>query len=521
MIMDLNIVTTTSGKVQGYERNGIMQYLGIPYAEEPVGNLRLKRAVKKTPWKGVYDAKEYGNAPIQLNNGRVMGDEDCLSINIERPLTGEKLPVFVWIYGGGYNTGFSADEMYHGEAFANEGIVFVSFNYRLNVLGFYDFTTYVGCSDLDSNCGLSDQIMALNWIHDNIEAFGGDPDRITIGGESAGGASVVNMLACPSVKGTFSQAIVQSGLPNCMMTHTMARENIDLFLEGMHWTEKDLGRLMTDDPRLFLLGNEFVAAKHQYKNPGMFLPGPIQDDLMPVRPIDAIRGGSADGIKLIIGTNKHEGTMFVHPENTGFPNSWTMITQMLEKNSNQGALPRMIDFYHPSADDAYKVFKDTASSMSSSTPPLTKDAKQMGGDPFIDFATHYAFEVPAIKVAVAQKKYTDDVWMYRYELITKSGEATGWKASHAFELPAVFVKPDHEFAHFVYDGEVDGVFDQISSEMHGEWISFIKSGSPSEDWSRFEGPKSPVRIFDRITRTEELDRTHLMQVWGDLRFYEG
>ena len=117
--MDLNIVTTKSGKVQGYERNGIMQYLGIPYAEEPVGNLRLKRAVKKNPWKGVYDAKEYGNAPIQLNNGIVMGDEDCLSINIERPLTGEKLPVFVWIYGGGYNTGFSADEMYHGEAFGH------------------------------------------------------------------------------------------------------------------------------------------------------------------------------------------------------------------------------------------------------------------------------------------------------------------------------------------------------------------------------------------------------------------
>lgn len=489
--MQKNIITTTLGQVQGYEENGIIRYLGIPYAEPPIGQLRFKRAVKKQPWKGTFCAREYGNAPIQLNNGHVMGDEDCLTVNVERPVDGEKLPVFIWIYGGGYNTGYTSDPMYTGEAFAKDGILFFSFNYRTNVLGFYDFTTYPRCEDFESNCGLSDQIMAINFIYDNVEAFGGDPERITIAGESAGGASVVNMLACPGVKGKFTQAIIQSGLPNCVMTHNMARENIDIFLEGMHWTEKDLAKLRTDDPRMFLLGNEYVAAKHQYKNPGMFLPGPVQDDLMPVRPLDAIRGGSAEGVKLIIGTNKDEGTMFVHPENTGFPNSWTMITEMLEKNANISSLPKIVDYYHPSEEDS-----------------------------FIRFATDYAFEVPSVKVAMAQKKYTEDVWMYRYELVTKSGEATGWKASHAFELPAVFVKPEHEFAKFVYDGEITGVFEQISSEMHGEWVNFIKKGNPSGEWDRFEGAKSPVRIYDRKTRTECLDRTVLMEVWGDMRFYE-
>lgn len=189
----------------------------------------------------------------------------------------------------------------------------------------------------------------------------------------------------------------------------------------MHWTEANLSRLRKEDPRLFLVGNEYVAAKHQYKNPGMFLPGPVQDDLLPVRPIDAIRGGCAEGIRMIIGTNMHEGTMFVHPENTGFPNSWSMIVEMLEKNDHIDALPQIVGFYHSGARDT-----------------------------FIRFATDYAFEMPAIKVAMAQKQYTPDVWMYRYELVTKSGMESGWKASHAFELPAVFVKPEHPFSQFVF-----------------------------------------------------------------------
>ena len=484
------IVRTTSGDVRGYERESRIDYLGIPYAKPPVGPLRFKRSVPIDPWEGVYDAKDYSPAPIQYNLGHVMGDEDCLTVNVQRPLTGENLPVFIWIYGGGYNTGYSSDEMYRGEAFVRDGILFFSFNYRTNILGFYDFTTYPGCEDFDSNCGLSDQILALNWIRANVEAFGGDPKRITIGGESAGGASVVNMLACPGVKGCFTQAIAESALPNCMMTHETARENIDLFLEAMHWTEKDLFHLRMDDPRMFLPGHEYVQARQQYKNPGMFLPGPVQDDLMPVRPIDAIRAGSAEGISLMIGTNLHEGTMFVHPENTGFPNNWTMITEQMEKNGNADRLPEIVSYYHKA------------------------------GDPFVRFATDYAFEMPAVKVAMGQAAHTENVWMYRFELLTKSSVETGMLASHAFELPFVFEKPDHEFSRFMFDGEPEELFGEMASAIHGDWVRFIKTGVPAEDWDRFTGPKSQVRIYDRETRTEELDRTELMDVWGDMRFYE-
>ncbi|WP_103063069.1 carboxylesterase/lipase family protein [Actinomyces qiguomingii] len=510
-----HLVHTTSGTVRGTRMADRVDYLGIPYAQPPVGPLRLKRAVPVTPWDGVLDAGDYGACPVQYNNGAVVGQEDCLTVNVQRPLSGDRLPVFVWIYGGGYNTGSSSDEMYRGEAFVRDGILFFSFNYRTNVLGFYDFTTYPGCDDTDSNCGLSDQILALNWIRENVEAFGGDPDRITIGGESAGGSSVINMLACPGARGTFTRAIVESGLPNCVMTHRTARENIDLFLEGMHWSTADLRRLHTEDPRLFLSGHEYVTARHQYNNPGMFLPGPVQDDLMPLRPLEAIAQGSADGIPLMIGTNMHEGTMFVHPENTGFPNSWSMVAQMLEKNDCADRLPQIAWYYHQQSQRAREACR-----IAVSAAPAIGDTRKFDTDPFSRFATDYAFEVPAIRTASAQKKHTNDVWMYRYELITAAGYETGMGASHAFELPFVFEKPDHHFSRMMLRGEPADLFVRMTQTIHGDWASFIKTGEPNSDWPRFEGADSPVRIYDRITRTERLDRRELMSVWADMRFYE-
>jgi len=516
--VDEYIVVTNSGKVKGYLRNGMVEYLGIPYARPPIGELRFKRARPAIPWEGVFDAKEYGPESVQLDEGKLKGSEDCLTINIQRPKEGENLPVFVYIHGGGYNTGGCNVPLYNGRSFAEHGIVYVSFQYRLNVLGFYDFTTYPGCEDFESNCGLSDQLLAMRWIHENIAAFGGDPNRVTICGESAGGASVVNMLAAPAAKGTFQQAIAQSALPNCVATHEMARHNIDLFLEGMGWTEADLPKLRTADAFDFQKGNTYVAEHHQYRNPGMYLPGPIQDDLLPVRPIDAIRSGSAAGVRLIIGSNAHEGTTFVHPEKTGFPNSWTMVAEMLEKNSCIEKFPDIIRYYHPNA-DAYLKKLDAQDKFSAASLPETADAqKAKVGVPFINFATDYAFQVPAIKIAEGQRKHMPDVWMYRYELVTKSGEATGLGASHAFDLPAMFANRDFHFSKFIFDGEPDEVVDSVIREMHGAWVRFTKTGDPG--WPRFEGYVSPVRIYDRQTRTEQLDRADLMRVWGDMRFYE-
>ncbi len=514
------IVQTTCGKVKGYLREGRIEYLGIPYAKPPVGELRFKRAQKLEAWDGVFDAKEYGSQAVQHDEGINQGAEDCLSVNVQRPVEGEGLPVFVFIHGGGYTTGSASVPLYNGKYFAEEGLVFVSFHYRVGVLGFYDFTTYPGCEGFESNCGISDQIMAMQWIHDNIAAFGGDPDNITINGESAGGASVVNMLAIPEVKGLFQKAIAQSGLPNCVCTHETARQNIDLYLEGMGMTEKDIPKLKEMDPFEMLKGIAYVSQKHQYKNPGMFLPGPVIDDLLPVRPIEAIKKGSAKDVKLIIGTNMHEGSMFVHPENTGFPNSWAMVAEMMERNGHAESIPQIIDYYHPSRNDRLAELKAQRELSVSSVPPIPEELQLEGAYPFIEFATDYAFQMPSVKVAEAQRQYTEDVWMYRYEYISRSGWESGSLASHAYELPLCFKNMDFHFSRFVFKDEPEEIVNTLMNEIHGSWVRFAKTGDPNPEWLRYAGFDSAVRIFYRESRTIRLDRTGLMQAWGDLRFYE-
>lgn len=514
------IVSTKSGKIKGYRQNNRIEFRGIPFAKPPVGELRFKRAREIEPWDGVFDAKEFGSPSIQLDGGELKGSEDCLKLNITRPEDGENMSVLVWIHGGGYNTGYGSDSLFASDAFIKEGIVFVTIQYRLNVLGFYDFTTYPGCEGFESNCGLSDQIMALKWIHENIAAFGGDPNRVTIFGESAGGSTMVNMLAAPAAKGYFQQAIAESALSNCVMTHEMARRNIDIFMEGMGWTEADLPKLLTDDPFTFQKGNSYVASMHQYRNPGIFLPGPVIDDLLPVRPIDAIRQGSAEGINLIIGTNRHEGTMFVHPDNTGFPNSWAMVAEMFEKNHHADMLPQIISYYHPTSHDEYVKFRAQPEFTQTFIPDVKSSYEQKGADPFIEFATDYAFRMPSIKVADAQRQH-GKVWMYLFNFISKSGEKTGWKASHAFELPCVFGVREHPFSHFVFDGESDETFEKLTKDIQTPWINFVKYGDPGElSWPQFTGYNSPVMVFDRDSHAEQMDNRLLMSVWDDARFYE-
>lgn len=490
------LVETKSGKIQGFEEHGLAKFLGIPYARKPVGELRFKRAKKVEAWEDILQADHYGDPAPQLDHGHYQGSEDCLTLNIVRRIEGNKLPVFVWIHGGGFMTGCASDPLYAGESFARDGILYVSIQYRLNVLGFFDFRTYPGCEDFDTNRGLSDMVMALQWIHENIEAFGGDSGNITIGGESAGGSAVVTLMAVPTVKGYFQKVIAESALCNCVMTLERARENMNLYIEGMGWAQEDLIKLHTMPPEEMLSGLVYVSNKHQYKNPGMFLPGPVIDDLLPVRPLDAIRAGSASGVKLLIGTNLHEGTMFVHPENTSFPNSWEMVREMFIKNGNESGYEAVKKYY------------------------LRKDFDRDFGDAFVHFATDYAFEMPSVKAAMAQKEHGDS-YMYRFEFLPKSAMENGMLVSHAFELPCVFDVREHEFSRLFFAGETPETADRIVSDIRTPWINFIKTGEPDPDnWPLFGGICGPVRVFDRETRTEQMDRSDMMRVWGDLRFYE-
>ncbi len=207
--------TVAQGEIEGVEHQGHALYMNIPYAEAPVGDLRWKAPVPKAPWQGVYKADRWGDRPMQPvdpSQGTDGMSEDCLYLSVETPARSadERLPVFAMIHGGGFVSGHYAGTQ---ESFVREGIVYVSIEYRLGAMGFMSHPQLSKESGrgVSGNYGIMDQILALQWIHDNIAAFGGDPDKVTIAGESAGGISVSILCASPLCKGLFRGAICESG----------------------------------------------------------------------------------------------------------------------------------------------------------------------------------------------------------------------------------------------------------------------------------------------------------------------
>ncbi|MCI9149268.1 MAG: carboxylesterase family protein [Lachnospiraceae bacterium] len=254
------MVQTKYGKVEGQQMCGYTVYKGIPYAKPPVGALRWKAPQEPDCWEGVYEAKTFGNmAPQTLpeEGHPIMGrfkkefysdeafipkmSEDCLYLNIWAPdQTGEKLPVAFWIHGGGFGGGYGSEMEFDGEAYCSRGVILVTVNYRVGIFGFlaHPWLTAESRQGISGNYGILDQIAALNWVWENIEAFGGDPENITVFGQSAGSMSTQVLVSSPLTKGRIAKAILQSGL-NCELgfayTPTLAEEEQigEMFVESV------------------------------------------------------------------------------------------------------------------------------------------------------------------------------------------------------------------------------------------------------------------------------------------------
>ena len=231
------IANTAQGQVEGSERDGVLRFAGIPFAKPPVGDLRFRPPQPADPWDGVRPATAFGDTCMQsaspidaLFGGQPEPtSEDCLYLNVWTPaLDGAERPVMVWIHGGAFMMGSGSSAMYDGASFARRGdVVFVSLNYRLAELGFSQLAhldeSYAG----SGNCGILDQVAALEWVRDNIAGFGGDPGNVTIFGESAGGMSVGTLLGTPAAAGLFHKAIPQSGAAHNTVAAKVAAEVTD------------------------------------------------------------------------------------------------------------------------------------------------------------------------------------------------------------------------------------------------------------------------------------------------------
>ncbi len=307
------LIETDAGTIEGTIENGIKVFRGIPFAAPPVGDLRWKEPQPVTPWNGVLKTIEFGPACPQPQN--LPQSEDCLYLNVWTPANyaTDKLPVMVWIHGGGFSMGAPLESTYFGEKLTQEGVIYVSVAYRLGVLGFLAHPELSAESPhkVSGNYGLLDQIAALQWVNRNISAFGGDPEKVTIFGESAGAISVSMLCTSPLAAGLFRGAISQSG--GNFGPVGMTRQDGIISLRGAEKTGvdfmQDLGistiqELRNADPQIWL-SKPGARMLSFWPNADGFI---IPDDQYKL-----YEAGQFNDVNVIIGTNSDEGAMFARP----------------------------------------------------------------------------------------------------------------------------------------------------------------------------------------------------------------
>ncbi|GAA2247347.1 carboxylesterase/lipase family protein [Herbiconiux moechotypicola] len=505
------VVHTSAGLVRGARARGLRWWRGIPFAAPPVGPLRFRAPAPVQRWTGVRDARDFGPVALQSRDGNFIGSstrtvmaEDCLSLNVLRPdddSTG--LPVMVFIHGGAYSVGSSAEYPRNGEALVREGgVIYVSVNYRLGALGYLDLTRYSTPErPIESNLGLRDQIAALRWVRDNIAAFGGDPGNVTLFGESAGANAVTTLMATPSAHGLFARAIAQSSPANAIyppeVTAVWAEEFLELLVEavdtdGVESTTDDLaGRILAEaDAQELVAAAVTLTLKTPDAHPGTIVLSPVIDgELLPERPLDAFKEGRAARVPLIIGTNDREGSLF---------------TGRLDILATTPKRIRAI--FARTKKGARKAIKAEYPGL-----PARRAAA--------DFAGDFAFWYPSVKVAERHARFAP-VHFYRFDIAPRLVRLAGFDATHGLELYAIFDRMDGWFGRTMTALGGRKAFKAASRRMRARWIAFARDGSPESDdgeWPVYDEVERLTLIIDAEDRVESDPRGTRRRAWQDFR----
>jgi para-nitrobenzyl esterase len=319
------VVALDSGKIRGTLVDGVWTYLGIPFAAPPVGELRWREPQPVKSWEGIRDCNNYGLAcpqPKSLFYDVGQTGEDCLYLNVWTPATSPdgNLPVMVWIHGGSFNTGAGSIDMYNGKNLARQNVVLVTINYRLGPLGFLSHPSLSkeSTQGVSGNYGLLDQIAALKWVQKNVQAFGGNPDLVTIFGESAGAMCVCDLMISPLADGLFQRAIAQSG--SFGDAYPLNREDT---VEKAENTGREIAVKLGCDTASDVLAamrqrtaDEVVKAAFTGYDPngGTKMRPVIDGWVIPENPWSLFSAGKQQKVPLLIGTNADEGSIFVYPD---------------------------------------------------------------------------------------------------------------------------------------------------------------------------------------------------------------
>jgi para-nitrobenzyl esterase len=473
MLMSNVIVETDYGKLQGEQINGVFVWKGIPYAKPPVGPLRFRAPEKPEAWTGVRAATSFSPVAPQpqseimefLGNDNSNMNEDCLYLNVWSPGADDKRrPVMVWIHGGAFISGAGSSSWYDGASFAAQGnVVVVTINYRLGIFGFLHLGEMGGEDYAASgNCGILDQVAALRWVQDHIAAFGGDPNNVTVFGESAGAMSIGVLLGLPQAQGLFHKAILQSGAAANVHSSAKATKVAGRLLAVLQVEPTNLSKLEE------LPVEKLIEASTRV--PMMSL-GPVVDGMiLPKHPQEAIAEGSAKDVTLLIGTNKDEYRIF-----TVFDPEWmnadeTKVAAFFEKTFGS-RLTAILNYFTENS-------------------TLTQEL-------FNKLLTISIFTFPAQKLAELQVNQGAPVWMYRFDWETPVFGGV-LKATHALEIPFVWNtlnKPHTEkFTGASQERQI------IANQMHQAWIHFARNGNPNtaalSEWPTFDVDDRSTMVFN-------------------------
>ncbi len=480
------ITSTQNGLVLGRAKNGVLLFNGIPYAEPPVGDRRFKRPVSPASWDDIRDATRFGPAAPQLPSGGrtdavpVNWNEDCLFLNVCTPgVDQQKRPVLVWIHGGAYRSGQGAVPWYNGISFALNGdIVVVSINYRLGALGFTDLSRFGDDYATSGINGICDQIKALEWVRDNISGFGGDPSKVTIAGESAGGFSVATLLGCEQAQGLFHRAIPQSGATHHTLTDEVGKVVADLLMDELG--VESIAELKSASALDILKAQARADERYNQMNIGSGVQAfyPVeQNEVLPIPLRESIRSGVGASVPVLTGTNKDENTLFV-----------------TEKISSERLLRQAEAYGRKSLVDAYREILPGATE--------TELAIELGTD--------FTFKIPAIRHVEDRVAKGADTWMYQFDWESRNALL---KATHALEIPFVF----NTLTSPGVDGFIgEGALPQaVSDEMHGVWTSFIQGKEPG--WPKYDLETRTVKHFDNASSLVDNGELPRLKAWEGIR----
>lgn len=460
----------TGGKVEGATRDGVTAWLGLPYAAPPVGQLRWKAPAPVTAWQGVRQATTFAPACMQTGvsmpgEAPPVTSEDCLYLNVWSPVerTAEPLPVIVWIHGGGWTNGATAMPLYSGANLARRGVVFVSIAYRLGPLGFLAHPELGAEAGSSGNYALMDQVAALRWVQANIATFGGDPKRVTIAGQSAGGMAVSVLMASPEAQGLFSGAIAQSGglfEPLQLAPHyQLAAAEKDGVAYAASVGAQSLAELRAL-PASALLGGKAGNISHPVIEPRM----------LPLSPYEAYVVGKVAPVPLLVGANAEEGK------------SLADLSRVTAAN-------------------------------------YADDLKRAWGDLPAPLVTAYAFttdaEAKAARTAFERDlRFGWDMWAWARLQAKAERPAFYYLFDHAPPFPAGSVREHWGAAHF---SELWYMFDNLAPEdgawtdddrtladrMARYWVNFARTGNPNgpalPEWPAFGAQQQALVLGGRVS----------------------